>query len=925
MLQIEPSVLIRKLNRYCTSALEAAAGVAVSRGHYEITIEHLLGQLCQDPAADIQMILLQFGVDPGRVLKGLDRSLESQRSGNTGRPVFSPHLISLMQSAWLLGSAEQGWTALRSGSIFVTLLLEPHTYTSGAFLDLLEPVPKEELRKQLASYVDGSLEEEQSRSTGDGGDGAPAAQGPHGRGPETALGRFTQDFTAEAREGSGDPIIGREAEIRQCIDVLGRRRKNNPIIVGEAGVGKTALIEGLAQRIVAGEVPTKLRGVEILGLDMGLLQAGAGVKGEFENRLKSVIEEVQSSPTPIIVFIDEAHTLIGAGGPAGGSDAANLLKPALARGELRTLAATTWTEYKKYFESDPALTRRFQLIKVEEPSEKNCTAMMRAICPNYERSHGVAIRDEACVAAVELSNRYISGRQMPDKSVDLLDTCAARVGIAYDDKPPALQDLEHEAQVLQRELAALLSERTEGYDIDPERITALEEELLAKGQEAGQLEARWLEEQEVAHLVVRLRKALSGTEEEDEEEVETAVTVEVDAEAAAEVAAEAEAAADAEAEAEEEEVPLPTDPAELRAMLDENLAKLAKFQEEEILVPVDVSADLVAQVVSDWTGVPLGKMVEDESATLLKLEERIGERIKGQDFALGRMGEGIRGSKMGLTNPEAPNGVFLFVGPSGVGKTETGLALADLLYGGERFMVTINMSEFQEKHTVSRLIGSPPGYVGYGEGGVLTEAVRQRPYSLVMLDEVEKADPEVMNLFYQVFDKGTLSDGQGRIIDFKNTIVIMTSNLGSDVMTAMCAAEERPEDDVIVEAVRPILSNHFKPALLARMKIVPYLPLNDEAMRSIVALKLGHLEQRMMRTHKVKLTVADNVVDQIADRCGEVETGARNIDHIMSRTLLPLISNTLLGAMSERAEADALWLDVDENGEYTLSLEQPKA
>ncbi len=921
MLQIEPTVLIRKLNRYCTSSLEGAAGVCVSRGHYEITVDHLLFQLCQDPAADIQMILLQFGVDPGRVLKALNRSLEGQRSGNTGRPVFSPHMLSWIQDAWLLSSAEQGWTSLRSGALLSALLLSPHTYTGGSFVDQFEEVPKEELRRKLASYVEGSVEDEQQPTSSGGGAAASGEQaGPHGRGPDTALGKFTQDFTAEAREGSGDPIIGREVEIRQCIDILGRRRKNNPIIVGEAGVGKTALVEGLAQRIVAGEVPRSLRGVEILGLDMGLLQAGAGVKGEFENRLKSVIEEVQASPTPIIIFIDEAHTMIGAGGPAGGSDAANLLKPALARGELRTVAATTWNEYKKYFESDPALTRRFQLIKVDEPTEENCAAMMRAICPNYERSHGVSIRDEACVAAVELSNRYISGRQMPDKAVDLIDTCAARVRVAYDDKPPALQDLEHEARVLQRELDALAQETVEGYDIDQARVAALGEELDARVTAAEELMARWKAEQELAHEVVRIRRALSGKEEE-EEEGEEAVEAEVET-ADAEPPAEKEEAEEGGEEGAEE--PAKTEE-ELRAELTKALAGLAEMQEEEILVPVDVGADLVAQVVADWTGIPMGKMVEDESATLLTLEDNISARIKGQGYAMERLGEGIRGSKMGLTTPDAPNGVFLFVGPSGVGKTETGLTMADLLFGGERFMVTINMSEFQEKHTVSRLIGSPPGYVGYGEGGVLTEAVRQRPYSLVMMDEVEKADPEVMNLFYQVFDKGTLSDGQGRIIDFKNTILIMTSNLASDVMTQMCAgpAEDWPDAETLVEAIRPILSNHFKPALLARMTIVPYLPLSDDTMRAIVELKLGLLKKRLDDTHKIELHIGEAVVEQIAARCGEVETGARNIDHIMSRSLLPLISNTLLSAMSEGAETEALWLDVDENGEYNLSLQEP--
>jgi len=912
------------LNRYGTRALESAAGVCVSRGHYEVKVEHLLSELLQDPAADVQMILYHFGVDHGRLQKALTRQLEGEKTGNTGRPVFSPLLLTWFQDSLLLSSAEYGWTAIRSGALFSMIVISAHSYTSGAWVELLSDISKEELRKQLPSIAGQSLEADSepgaamsAAATG----GEAGAAGPHGRGPETALGKFTLDFTAQAAEGKMDPVIGRELEIRQCVDILARRRKNNPIIVGEAGTGKTALVEGLAQRVVQGDVPAALAGVEILGLDMGLLQAGAGVKGEFENRLKSVMEEVKGSATPIILFIDEAHTMIGAGGPQGGSDAANLLKPALARGELRTIAATTWTEYKKYFEKDPALSRRFQPVKVEEPSEEVGISMMRGIAPLFEKSHGIRIRDEAVVAAVELSNRYISGRQLPDKSVDLLDTCAARVHIARDARPATLQDMEESIRIMGRELGSLTEELAVGYDIDPKRIEQVEEKLKAATEERDALVAHWEQERDTAKRVVELRQLLAGDEE--AEDGDDAAAAEEEAPEAEAAEAEAQEAEETEAAPEEavEESSKALSAEELQAELDQQLKALEELQADEELVPIDVSADLVAAVVSDWTGVPIGKMVEDEAATLLAFEDRIGERIKGQNPALDQLGEVIRGSKMGLGNPNAPIGVFLMVGPSGVGKTETGLSVAELLFGGERFMVTINMSEFQEKHTVSRLIGSPPGYVGYGEGGVLTEAVRQRPYSAVMLDEVEKADPEVMNLFYQVFDKGMLSDGEGRAIDFKNTVLMMTSNLGSDVMSAMCAnVDEPPSPAQVMEAVRPMLSQHFKPALLARMTIVPFFPLSGDAMREIVQLKLGQLVKRMAQSHHITLTIVDQVVDQIAQRCTEVETGARNIDHIMNKTLLPMLSGFLLTQMSEGKLPDAIALDVDEKGEYTLSV-----
>ncbi|MBK8480727.1 MAG: type VI secretion system ATPase TssH [Proteobacteria bacterium] len=927
MLQPDPAALLRTLNRHCTQALEAAAGLSLSRGHYEVTVEHFLSQLLVDPNADPHLIFHRYGIDEGRVQAALQRQLEGQRSGNSGRPVFSPLLLAWLRDAWLLGSTELRLPVLRSGVLLAMLIQEPYSYTTGSFVELLEAIPREELRRQLLALAHGSIEEE---LTGVGGAaaGPPAGaggarpegggpSGPHSRGPETALGRFTTDFTAEARAGRLDPVIGRDAEIRQCIDILARRRKNNPIIVGEAGVGKTALVEGIAQRIVAEEVPRPLANVDLLALDLGLLQAGASVKGEFENRLKGVIEEVKASSRPIILFIDEAHTLIGAGGAAGGGDAANLLKPALARGELRTVAATTWAEYKKYFEKDAALTRRFQLVKVDEPGEDNAVAMMRGLAPHYEESHGVRIRDDGVVAAVALSSRYLSGRQLPDKAVDLIDTCAARVSIAQGAKPARLEDLEHRQHVLEREEAALAREVAEGRPQGP-RLTEIAEALEETRAGHATLAARWEQERKLVGEVLRLREQLGRSSAEDPEATEAGA---VDAQTPAEGSA---AALDAEDEALEAATTGHYNPAELRPALEAAEAALAALQDKDPLVPVEVTPDLVAAVVADWTGIPVGKMVRDQASVLLALEQRLGERIKGQDHALRSLGEAIRSAKLGLANPRAPIGVFLLVGPSGVGKTETGLALADLLFGGERFLVTINMSEFQEKHTVSRLIGSPPGYVGYGEGGVLTEAVRQRPYSAVILDEVEKADPEVMNIFYQVFDKGMLADGEGRVIDFRNTVLLMTSNLASERMTELCMQVPPPTRQQVMEAIRPQLVRHFKPALLARMTVVPFFPLSANAMRAIVTLKLDQLRERLQQTHRLALQIDDTIAQQILERCAEVETGARNIDHILSRTLLPLISRALLDRMAQGPLPDSMTLTL-QDGDFALSFSEDAA
>lgn len=875
MITVDIKSLLTRLNPYCTRSLEAAAGLCVSRAHYEVTVEHVLAKLLEEPQSDLPLIFRQFDLDPGRVKKGVDQSLEEFRTGNASKPVFSPVLLDWCQEAWLIASIDLTENRIRSGALLLAFLAKPTQFATGRYVDLLRSISRDALLARFWNIVKGSVEQPSP------GEEREREEGPPGE--TTALGRFCADFTEKAGAGEIDPVFGRDREIRQMIDILARRRKNNPIVVGEAGVGKTAVVEGLALRVVEGDVPELLRDVSILGLDMGLLQAGAGIKGEFENRLKAVINEIKASPKPIILFIDEAHTLIGAGGTAGGSDAANLLKPALARGELRTVAATTWSEYKKYFEKDAALARRFQLVKLEEPSEETAVLILRGLKEKYEEAHGVVVRDDAVKAAAELSSRYISGRQLPDKAVDLLDTSAARVKILLTAKPDVIEDRERTVQALEREQGALERDQLHGVEIDKDRLQEIEDELERLNQELSQLKDRWLKEQELGQKIIELRKEICKLKlrpQTDAGENET----------------------------------------ELKGRIDEASRELATLQEDSPLVRIEVDPDVVAKVVSDWTGIPLGNVMRDEARNVLNLEANLERRIKGQNEALETIGQVIKAAKAGLKDPGQPLGVFLFVGPSGVGKSETGLAVADLLFGGERFMVTINMSEFQEGHTLSRLIGSPPGYVGFGEGGVLTEAVRQRPYSVVLLDEVEKANLEVMNLFYQVFDKGTLSDGEGRIIDFKNTILFLTSNLATDVITQLCADGERPPLETVASAIRPILSNHFKPALLARMTIVPFYTLGPEIMKEIVALKLDKLVTRLAENQKMKLIYSPEVVDQIASRCTEVETGARNIDHIMSGTILPRMSREILARLSEEAMPSEVHLDLAEDGSFKIDF-----
>lgn len=871
MLTVDIKNLLALLNSLCTNALEGAAGLCVARGHYEVTVEHLFAKLLEEPQGDLSLILRHFEIDPQTVKRTLERTLEEFPSGNTGKPVFSPLLIQWCQDAWLVSSIDLSQRSIRSGSLLVALLAKPLQLAAGKYLDTLASISMDTLLKQFTALVQGSLEQSLPDERSAREEAIPSGS--------TALSRFCTDFTAKARVGEIDPVFGRDREIAQMIDILARRRKNNPIVVGEAGVGKTAVVEGLALRIVEGDVPDLLAEVAILGLDMGLLQAGAGAKGEFENRLKSVIAEIKASPRPIILFIDEAHTLIGAGVQAGSGDAANLLKPALARGELRTIAATTWAEYKKYFEKDAALARRFQPVKLDEPSVETAVLILRGLKDKYEQAHGVTVRDDAITAAAELSGRYISGRQLPDKAVDLLDTSAARVKILLTAKPSQIEDKERAVQALEREKSALERDRLHGQAADPERQRELDGRLAALKEELKEIHSRWKNEQELAHRLIGLRGELAeiaGREGHDDE-LER-----------------------------------------VRGVMADVAAELELLQDGSPLVRIEVDPDMVAKVVSDWTGIPLGRVLRDQAGNIIQLENDLKQRIKGQDEALATIGQAIRAAKAGLHDPRQPLGIFLLVGPSGVGKTETALAVADLMFGGERFLATVNMSEFQEAHTVSRLIGSPPGYVGFGEGGVLTEAVRRQPYSVVLMDEVEKAHLDVVNLFYQVFDKGTLADGEGREINFRDTVLFLTSNLASDIIARHCSGSKRPDPRDLVEAIRPVLSQHFKPALLARMTIVPFYQLDPSFMEEIVTLRMEKLAERLRESKKMELVYSPEVLKRIASRCQEVETGARTIDHIMRGTILPQLAAEILASMSAGCMPSSVRLGAAKDGGFSV-------
>ena len=878
--------LIGKVNETTRGALEAAAGLCLSRTHYDIEIEHYLMKLMDAPDADIHPIFKAFDVDRSRVAKELGRSLDRLKSGNARTPAFSPSLVKMLQEAWTAGSLEFDAGQVRSGFTILALVANEElariVRDSSKEFAKIEP---ETLRKEFGNIVASSSEVAGAAPSTAGGDSAGAQ--PTG-GKSTNLDQFTVDVTANARAGKIDPVLGRDPEIRQIVDILTRRRQNNPILTGEAGVGKTAVLEGFALRVANGDVPPPLRNVSVRSLDLALLQAGAGIKGEFENRLKGLIQEVKNSPTPIILFIDEAHTMIGAGGQAGQNDAANLLKPALARGELRTVAATTWSEYKKYFEKDPALARRFQVVKVEEPTEEQCNVMLRGIVPALERHHSVRILDEGLAAAVRFSHRYLPDRQLPDKAVSVLDTACARLALGQNTTPPAIEDAGRQLDDLAVQKRVLERETALGAD-HSERLRAIAERQSAVEASREALNARWEQERELVSQIREVRAQL---------------------EAGAEPAAGSSPAQAAPA----------LDKAALRGQLAELDRKLEALQGESPLIRVAVDAHIVGDVVSAWTGIPIGKMLRDEIDTVLSLDQHLGKRVIGQGHALAGISERIRTSKAGLEDPSKPIGVFMLVGPSGVGKTETALALSDLLYGGERNLITINMSEFQEAHTVSTLKGSPPGYVGYGEGGVLTEAVRRKPYSVVLLDEVEKAHPDVLELFFQVFDKGTMEDGEGRQIDFRNTIIILTSNAGTDTLMKLTAdPETMPLPEGLVKALKPELNKIFKPAFLGRMVIIPYFPIRDEALKRIVTLKLAKIQKRVQDTHRVPLSYDEALVEEVAKRCTEVESGARNVDNILTNTLMPEISRQILGRMAQRESLSPIHVGVAANGSFVYS------
>jgi type VI secretion system protein VasG len=915
-MEIDIRTLLSKLNPECKRAMVRAAELCVKQTQFNVELEHLLFMLIDCKAPDMALIFERFEVNVGAVTAQLQRSMDGFKRGNGRTPALSAHFMPLFQESWLLSAMLLGNQQVRSGTVLLAML--ELDSLRGLLIETapeLLKIARGQLKTELPALLAGSTEDAGAASVAtaaapamsglptsapgdarrnDGGRNGPdlaagnmpqlsAARGAGGQ-ATPSLDQFTVDMTALARAGRIDPIRGRDAEIAQIIDILLRRRQNNPILTGEAGVGKTAVVEGFAQRIAQGRVPPALANVVVRTLDLALLQAGAGIKGEFEHRLKSVIAEVRASATPIILFIDEAHQLIGAGGAEGQGDAANLLKPALARGELRTIAATTWAEYKKYVERDPALARRFQVVKVEEPSLDAAIGMLRGMVATLERHHGVEILDEAVLDAVRLSHRYISGRQLPDKAISVLDTACARVAIGQAGTPAQIEALDHGIMLASEELRIMQQQqaRGEGRASDIARLEAQLKNLLER---QTSLTTKLLDERRAVKEILALRHDIAtavnqdgGDDSDDDERFSRA------------------------------------------ARLQRLQKGLEAIQDDEPLVPVCVNAKIVAGVISGWTGIPVGKMLTDEIHTVLHLQEHLAERVVGQDQALDAIARRVRTFRAELDDPGKPVGVFMLVGPSGVGKTETAFALADMLYGGERNMVTINMSEFQEAHSISSLKGAPPGYVGYGKGGVLTEAVRRRPYCVVLLDEMEKAHPDVLELFFQVFDKGTMEDGEGISIDFKNTLILLTSNAAQDVITQACENGQRPEMDALIAQLRPALLRQFSPAFLGRLVLVPYYPLGDEQIRTIVDLKLAKLAQRFAQNHHAKFSWDDRVTDIMTARCTEVDSGARNIDFILTQTVLPLLSSLVLERMSMSKPFTAIHMGVGLDDQFKYAF-----
>jgi type VI secretion system protein VasG len=926
MAEIRRVALFNKLNPLAYKAVEGATLFCKMRGNPYVELVHWIYQILQGTDNDLHRIVRHFEIDAARLAAELTRNLEKLPRGATAISDFSPHLEEAVERGWLFASLLFNAKRVRTGHLVVGMLKSPSL--RNVFLGIASEFGKikvDALTDGFAQILSGSPEEVETPA----GDEAEAAgtsdvPSPAVMGKQEALSRFSVDLTERARKGELDPVLGRDGEIRQVIDILMRRRQNNPLLAGEAGVGKTAVVEGFAVRIAKGDVPPSLKNVVLRSLDLGLLQAGASVKGEFENRLRQVIEEVQASPQPIILFIDEAHMLIGAGGAAGQGDAANLLKPALARGTLRTIAATTWAEYKKYIEKDPALTRRFQAIKVEEPTEDTAVRMIRGLAGTLEKHHGVLILDEALEGAARLSHRYIPARQLPDKAVSLIDTACARVAVSQHATPARLEDVQRRIEMINTELEILGREAMLGRE-DQERNSTLNRQLEEAKNQQTELQKRYEQEIRIVTTIRSLRDQLTQTQTQTERMEGTrpapAGSVPAPTEQRPPSPAQAQTGPDTEAKSD-------TQPD--RAILLESLkaaeTELITLQGEDPLILPHVDEQAVAAVVSDWTGIPVGRMVKDEIQAVLNLSEALEKRVIGQNHALDAIARRVQTARAGLDNPGKPVGVFLLAGPSGVGKTETALALAENLYGGESNLITINMSEFQEAHTVSTLKGSPPGYVGYGEGGVLTEAVRRRPYSVVLLDEVEKAHSDVHEIFFQVFDKGIMEDGEGRRIDFKNTIILLTSNVGSDLIMRSCAeAEGKPDPDETAAALRPYLLKVFPAALLGRLNVIPYYPLDDEVLRSIIALQLSRIEKRIREEHEAQFTYTPSVVDLILARCTELESGGRMIDAILTQTLLPDISREFLNRLMQGAPVRQIHVLAGSDGSFVYQFNGEQA
>ncbi|WP_432729317.1 type VI secretion system ATPase TssH [Variovorax sp. W6] len=906
MSEISRTALFGKLNSLAYKAIEGATVFCKMRGNPYVELEHWFAQLLQAQDSDLHRVIQHYGLDVSVIAKDMTTALDRLPRGATAISDFSPHIENAIERAWTYATLQFGEAQVRTGYLLVGML-KTQSLRNPLFglSKQFEKVKVEDLADNFAKVCDASPEAQMRAQDGTGmGSGAPGedsgAMAPAAMGKGDALKKFAVDLTEKAKKGEMDPVTGRDEEIRQIVDILMRRRQNNPLLTGEAGVGKTAVVEGFAQRLARGDVPPQLKDVKLLTLDIGLLQAGASMKGEFEQRLRQVIDEVQSSPTPIILFIDEIHTLVGAGGAAGTGDAANLLKPALARGNLRTIGATTWAEYKKYIEKDPALTRRFQVVQVPEPDETKAILMLRGVASVLEKHHRVQLLDEAIEAAVKLSHRYIPARQLPDKAVSLLDTACARVAVSQHATPPEVEDCMRriEGLTVEQEIIG----REEAIGIDVTKRAAQVAALLAESKvQLDALNARWQEEKGLVDRLLELRSKLrAGNKPVDTPAAATAT----------------DAAAPASATAE----PAP-DRAALLAELHELQAKIHAVQGESPLILPSVDEQAVASVVADWTGIPVGRMVKNEVEAVLKLADTLNQRVIGQKHGLEMIARRIQTSRARLDNPQKPIGVFMLCGTSGVGKTETALALAEALYGGEQNIITINMSEFQEAHTVSTLKGAPPGYVGYGEGGILTEAVRRRPYSVVLLDEVEKAHPDVHEIFFQVFDKGWMEDGEGRMIDFKNTIILLTTNAGSELVMSMCRDPELlPDPNALADALKAPLMKVFPPALLGRIVTIPYYPLSPEMMKKIVRLQLGRIKKRVETNHGVPFEYSDAVVDQVVARCQDPESGGRVIDAILTNTVLPTISVEYLQRLASGGEIRRVALDV-KDADFTYAFD----